>query len=138
MAGCLKAISFFLAPSHAASTHFEQEVGGLLGLQEPGVTPKTSGWLELSPSWETEMKEPWPKPGYGAYGASNNPPDPHYNILFVASWWRGPTVLLSQCVSFSSIDVGRVSSAYVVFLFFSDCKRFHPAGGPGSTKHTSG
>eukprot|EP00983_Pelagomonas_calceolata_P076315 1153376-Pelagomonas_calceolata.AAC.3 len=52
-------------------------------------------------------------------GASNNPPDPQYNILFVASWWRGFKALLSQCVPFSLIDVGKASSAYVVFLFFS-------------------
>eukprot|EP00983_Pelagomonas_calceolata_P047852 1140819-Pelagomonas_calceolata.AAC.4 len=32
------------------------------------------------------------------------------------SWWRGLTALLSQCASFSLIDAGRVSSAYVVFL----------------------
>eukprot|EP00983_Pelagomonas_calceolata_P051420 1142401-Pelagomonas_calceolata.AAC.2 len=33
--------------------------------------------------------------------------------------WRGGfKALLSQCVPFSLIDVGRVSSAYVVFLFF--------------------
>eukprot|EP00983_Pelagomonas_calceolata_P042677 1138602-Pelagomonas_calceolata.AAC.2 len=44
-------------------------------------------------------------------------PDPHYSLLFVASWWRGLTALLSQCVSSSLIDVGRVSSAYVVFSF---------------------
>eukprot|EP00983_Pelagomonas_calceolata_P073413 1152113-Pelagomonas_calceolata.AAC.3 len=29
-------------------------------------------------------------------GASNNPPDPYQNLLFVASWWRGLTALLSQ------------------------------------------
>eukprot|EP00983_Pelagomonas_calceolata_P068221 1149816-Pelagomonas_calceolata.AAC.5 len=28
-----------------------------------------------------------------------------------SSWWRGLTALLSQCVSFSLVDVGRVSSA---------------------------
>eukprot|EP00983_Pelagomonas_calceolata_P050062 1141788-Pelagomonas_calceolata.AAC.1 len=52
-------------------------------------------------------------------GASDNPPNPYLDLIFVASWWRGPTALLSRCVSFSLIDVGRVSSAYVVFLFFS-------------------
>eukprot|EP00983_Pelagomonas_calceolata_P071559 1151300-Pelagomonas_calceolata.AAC.1 len=31
-------------------------------------------------------------------------------------WWRGLTALLSQCVSFSLIDVGRGSSAYAVLL----------------------
>eukprot|EP00983_Pelagomonas_calceolata_P057611 1145147-Pelagomonas_calceolata.AAC.3 len=46
-------------------------------------------------------------------GASNNPPDPHWGILFVALWWRGFKALLSQYVPFSLIDVGRVSSAYV-------------------------
>eukprot|EP00983_Pelagomonas_calceolata_P048797 1141214-Pelagomonas_calceolata.AAC.1 len=30
----------------------------------------------------------------------------------LSSWWRGLTALLSQCVSFSLIDVGRLSSAY--------------------------
>eukprot|EP00983_Pelagomonas_calceolata_P119987 1160657-Pelagomonas_calceolata.AAC.7 len=50
-------------------------------------------------------------------GASNNPPDSHYNLLFVASWWRGLKTLLSQCVPFSLIDVGRVSSADVYFSF---------------------
>mmetsp|Transcript_29574 Transcript_29574/g.76692 ORF Transcript_29574/g.76692 Transcript_29574/m.76692 type:complete len:87 (+) Transcript_29574:305-565(+) len=34
-----------------------------------------------------------------------------------ASWWRGFTALLSQRVSFSLIDAGRVSSAYVLFPF---------------------
>eukprot|EP00983_Pelagomonas_calceolata_P012422 397854-Pelagomonas_calceolata.AAC.1 len=29
-------------------------------------------------------------------GAFNNPPDPHQNFLFVASWWRGLKALLSQ------------------------------------------
>eukprot|EP00983_Pelagomonas_calceolata_P030615 960774-Pelagomonas_calceolata.AAC.4 len=52
-------------------------------------------------------------------GASNDPPDPHKDILFVASWWRGLTALLSQFFSFSLIGVGRVSSAYAVFLFLS-------------------
>eukprot|EP00983_Pelagomonas_calceolata_P106488 1159235-Pelagomonas_calceolata.AAC.24 len=31
-------------------------------------------------------------------------------------WWRGLMALLSQCVSFSSIDVGRDTSAYVDFI----------------------
>eukprot|EP00983_Pelagomonas_calceolata_P044694 1139414-Pelagomonas_calceolata.AAC.1 len=52
-------------------------------------------------------------------GASNNPPDPRWPFFFAALWWRRLTALLSQCVSFSLIDVGRVSSAYVVFLFLS-------------------
>eukprot|EP00983_Pelagomonas_calceolata_P083790 1156232-Pelagomonas_calceolata.AAC.1 len=38
-------------------------------------------------------------------GASNSPPDPYKGLLFVASWWRGLVALLSQCVSFSLIDV---------------------------------
>eukprot|EP00983_Pelagomonas_calceolata_P127419 1161401-Pelagomonas_calceolata.AAC.19 len=42
--------------------------------------------------------------------------------------WRGVTALLSQCVSFSLIDVGRVSSAYIVFLFF-------PSKGPFLNAH---
>eukprot|EP00983_Pelagomonas_calceolata_P017363 544738-Pelagomonas_calceolata.AAC.6 len=46
-------------------------------------------------------------------GAFSNPQDPHWNLIFVASWWRGFKALLSQCVPFSLIDVGRVSSAYV-------------------------
>eukprot|EP00983_Pelagomonas_calceolata_P011470 370569-Pelagomonas_calceolata.AAC.1 len=29
-------------------------------------------------------------------GASNNPLDPHKNLLFVAPWWRGFKALLSQ------------------------------------------
>eukprot|EP00983_Pelagomonas_calceolata_P080024 1154959-Pelagomonas_calceolata.AAC.4 len=33
-------------------------------------------------------------------------------LCFVASWWRGLMALLSQCVSYSLIEVGRVSSAY--------------------------
>jgi len=33
-------------------------------------------------------------------------------------WWRGLTALLSQCVSFSFADVGRVSSAYIIFIFY--------------------
>eukprot|EP00983_Pelagomonas_calceolata_P075422 1153006-Pelagomonas_calceolata.AAC.5 len=49
--------------------------------------------------------------------ASNNSPDPLENLIFVASWWRGFKALLSQCVPFSLIDIGRVYSAYVVFLF---------------------
>eukprot|EP00983_Pelagomonas_calceolata_P131834 1161814-Pelagomonas_calceolata.AAC.8 len=32
-------------------------------------------------------------------------------------WWR-LTALLSQCVSFSLIDEGRVSSTYAILLFF--------------------
>eukprot|EP00983_Pelagomonas_calceolata_P090219 1157393-Pelagomonas_calceolata.AAC.9 len=47
-------------------------------------------------------------------GASNDPPDPHQHLLFVALWWRGFKALLSQCVPFSLIGVGRVSPAYVV------------------------
>eukprot|EP00983_Pelagomonas_calceolata_P079714 1154828-Pelagomonas_calceolata.AAC.5 len=42
-------------------------------------------------------------------GASNNPPDPHNNLLFVAAWWRGFKALLSRCVPFSLIDAGRTS-----------------------------
>eukprot|EP00983_Pelagomonas_calceolata_P081462 1155590-Pelagomonas_calceolata.AAC.1 len=50
--------------------------------------------------------------------ASKNPSDPHYNFHFIAPWWRRFKALLSQCVPFSLIDVGRVSSAYVVFFLF--------------------
>eukprot|EP00983_Pelagomonas_calceolata_P056346 1144555-Pelagomonas_calceolata.AAC.1 len=41
---------------------------------------------------------------------------PSSSFCFTALWWRapGPTALLSQCVSFSLIVVGRVSSAYVI------------------------
>eukprot|EP00983_Pelagomonas_calceolata_P018275 572862-Pelagomonas_calceolata.AAC.1 len=39
-------------------------------------------------------------------GASNDPPDPHQGLLFVASWWRGFKALLSQFLPFSFIDVG--------------------------------
>eukprot|EP00983_Pelagomonas_calceolata_P065141 1148457-Pelagomonas_calceolata.AAC.1 len=41
----------------------------------------------------------------------------HSQVMESALWCRGLTALLSQCVSFSSIGVGRVSSVYVVFLF---------------------
>eukprot|EP00983_Pelagomonas_calceolata_P127711 1161437-Pelagomonas_calceolata.AAC.5 len=44
-------------------------------------------------------------------------------FYYTALWWRGLTALLSQCVSFSLIDVGRVSSAYIVFLFFHHLSR---------------
>eukprot|EP00983_Pelagomonas_calceolata_P002673 88728-Pelagomonas_calceolata.AAC.1 len=47
--------------------------------------------------------------------ASSNPPDPHEHFYFTALWWRGLTALLSQCVSFPLIDVGRDPSAYAVF-----------------------
>eukprot|EP00967_Tisochrysis_lutea_P105795 scaffold161545_cov15-Tisochrysis_lutea.AAC.1 len=43
---------------------------------------------------------------------------PIITLYLTAFWWRGLTALLSQCVSFSLIDVGRVSSAYAI-LFFS-------------------
>eukprot|EP00983_Pelagomonas_calceolata_P045099 1139554-Pelagomonas_calceolata.AAC.1 len=33
-------------------------------------------------------------------------------VMEPASWWRGLMALLSQCVSFSLNDVGRISSAY--------------------------
>eukprot|EP00983_Pelagomonas_calceolata_P085358 1156533-Pelagomonas_calceolata.AAC.3 len=52
-------------------------------------------------------------------GASSNPPDPISLFFCVTSWWRRLTALPSQCDSFSLIGVGRVSSAYIVFLFFS-------------------
>eukprot|EP00967_Tisochrysis_lutea_P083186 scaffold115484_cov20-Tisochrysis_lutea.AAC.2 len=34
-------------------------------------------------------------------------------LCFLALWWMGPKALLSQCVSFPWIDVGRVLSTYV-------------------------
>eukprot|EP00983_Pelagomonas_calceolata_P068664 1150027-Pelagomonas_calceolata.AAC.2 len=44
-------------------------------------------------------------------------------VMEPAPWWRGFKALLSQCVPFPSIDVGRVFSAYVVFLFFLTSSR---------------
>eukprot|EP00983_Pelagomonas_calceolata_P047212 1140533-Pelagomonas_calceolata.AAC.1 len=41
----------------------------------------------------------------------------HSQVLEPTSWWRGLAALLSQCVFFSSIDVGKVSSAYLASLF---------------------
>eukprot|EP00983_Pelagomonas_calceolata_P004271 139255-Pelagomonas_calceolata.AAC.1 len=38
-------------------------------------------------------------------------------VMEPALWWRGFKAPPSQCVPFSLIDLGRVSSAYVVFLF---------------------
>eukprot|EP00983_Pelagomonas_calceolata_P066733 1149181-Pelagomonas_calceolata.AAC.1 len=53
----------------------------------------------------------------------------YYNKSRVASWWRGVKPLLSQCVSFSSYDIGRVSSAYIVFLSFpTNAQKDHPSG----------
>eukprot|EP00983_Pelagomonas_calceolata_P017768 557650-Pelagomonas_calceolata.AAC.2 len=46
------------------------------------------------------------------------------------TWWRGFTALLSQCVSFSLIDIGRVSSAYIVF-FLVLLARIHQGSCPG-------
>eukprot|EP00983_Pelagomonas_calceolata_P065218 1148493-Pelagomonas_calceolata.AAC.4 len=51
-------------------------------------------------------------------GASSNPLDPQKHFYLTALWWRGLTALLSQCVSFSLIDVGRDPCAYGVYLFF--------------------
>eukprot|EP00983_Pelagomonas_calceolata_P115675 1160223-Pelagomonas_calceolata.AAC.6 len=44
---------------------------------------------------------------------------PICTFCFVALWLRGLTALLSQCALFALLDVGRVSSAYAVFLFQS-------------------
>eukprot|EP00983_Pelagomonas_calceolata_P129742 1161631-Pelagomonas_calceolata.AAC.1 len=42
----------------------------------------------------------------------------HSQMKLVASWWMRLTALLGQRVSFSSNDVGRVSSAYVLGLVY--------------------
>eukprot|EP00983_Pelagomonas_calceolata_P014432 459925-Pelagomonas_calceolata.AAC.1 len=63
--------------------------------------------IENNNTFRSQVMEP---------GASNNPPDPHQNLLFVALWWRGFKALLNRCAPFSLIDVGRASFAYVVFF----------------------
>eukprot|EP00983_Pelagomonas_calceolata_P047844 1140813-Pelagomonas_calceolata.AAC.5 len=56
---------------------------------------------------------------------------PISTFCFVALWWRGLTALPSQCVYFSLIDVGRVSSAYVAFLSFLGREGFRWEGPMG-------
>eukprot|EP00983_Pelagomonas_calceolata_P047311 1140572-Pelagomonas_calceolata.AAC.1 len=46
--------------------------------------------------------------------AIENNNTPRSQVIEPASWWRGFKALLSQCVSFSSIKAGRVSSAYTI------------------------
>eukprot|EP00983_Pelagomonas_calceolata_P116524 1160316-Pelagomonas_calceolata.AAC.9 len=52
-------------------------------------------------------------------GASNDPPGPHYDLLFVAPWWRGFKALLSQCVPFSLIDSIGCRESFLCLRSFS-------------------